>query len=147
MLSVKKRAKCISAVLSRGKQTRFFSPLAIYSRFPATLHYYQPKAKTSLFDRKEIDSRTHDSPADGVEVAADGLVYPKVARYAGFVLTLPQDSNGALFLPNTFIMQEFVRNDYDAFLDREESGQMEPAMVAPQIWTIPKGKFACNRRR
>jgi hypothetical protein len=54
--------------------------LAIHSRFPATLHYYRRAKRPSLFDRKEIGNRPQDLYDDGVEVAGDGLVYPKVER-------------------------------------------------------------------
>ncbi|ATY60262.1 hypothetical protein A9K55_006878 [Cordyceps militaris] len=133
MFSVLKRARPILIASSRGSQTRFFSPLAIYSQFPATLHYYRPKIESSLFDRREIDNRPHDLPADGVEIAADGLVYPKATRYVS------SESNGATLLPNTFTMQEIIRNYYDAFLDLEEAEQTDPNIDLPQIYTIPKG--------
>ncbi|KAM3515281.1 hypothetical protein MY11210_001022 [Beauveria gryllotalpidicola] len=58
---------------------------------------------------------------------------------------LQLESNGATLLPNTFTMQELIRNHYDAFLDLQESEEAEHSKQAeqntdvPQIFTIPNG--------
>ncbi|KAH8709598.1 hypothetical protein HC256_009512 [Beauveria bassiana] len=127
MFSVTKHARPLRNLLARNPQRRFFSPLAIHSRFPATLHYYRRANRPSLFDRKEIGNRPQDLYDDGVEVAADGLVYPKLERH---------ESNGATLFPNTFSMQEFTRNHYDEFLDLKDAGE---TVDVPRIYTIPKG--------
>lgn len=41
--------------------------------------------------------------------------------------------------PNTFMMQELVRQDFDQILDREEGGQQ---VEMPYIYTVPRGKHA-----
>lgn len=61
------------------------------------------------------------------------------------------ESNGATLLPNTFTMQELIRNYYDAFLDLQESAehteQPEKNMNVPQIYTIPNGSPPCAIRQ
>ncbi|KPM45860.1 hypothetical protein AK830_g590 [Neonectria ditissima] len=108
---------------------RRFSVKAIYSSFPATLHYYSPRARSNLFDRGEIDSRLDYLIDDAVMVEKNGLVYPAVDAASGV-------SNGVVMLPNTFEMQEVVRGNLDEALDREaEMKQSETAF----IYTIFKG--------
>ncbi|KAK8149046.1 hypothetical protein G3M48_008410 [Beauveria asiatica] len=134
MFSPAKHARSLRNLSARTPQRRFFSPLAIHSRFPATLHYYRRANRPSLFDRKEIGNRPQDLYDDGVEVAGDGLVYPKVERDAR--RPPPLESNGATLFPNTFSMQEFTRNHFDEFLDLKDSGE---TVDIPRIYTIPKG--------
>lgn len=66
---------------------RQFSVKAIYSSFPATLHYYCPRRTSSLFDHRENDSRPDDIYNEGVTIQKNGLVYPAVdvksGSYAG----------------------------------------------------------------
>ncbi|KAL8909114.1 MAG: hypothetical protein Q9171_005180 [Xanthocarpia ochracea] len=45
-------------------------------------------------------------------------------------------SNGATFLPNTFLMQDMIRAHFDEYL--EELGS-DSAVKSPLIFTIPKG--------
>ncbi|ATY65559.1 hypothetical protein A9K55_002077 [Cordyceps militaris] len=109
-----------------GWQRRFFSPRAVHARvFPATLHHYRRAAAAPvLFDRGGGGSSSHLDEDGGVEVAADGLVYPKAER---------DGSNGVTVLPNTFSMQEFTRNRYDEWLDSRDAGQAEEYPGSPQI--------------
>lgn len=62
---------------------RHYSVKAIYSSFPATLHYYSPRRPSTLFDHKEIDSRPDDLHDESVSVEKDGLVYPTVNATTG----------------------------------------------------------------
>jgi len=57
-----------------------FSVKAIHSVFPASLLYYRPKPRSSLFDHaeNEDESRRHDLWDEGVVISKDGLVYPGV---------------------------------------------------------------------
>lgn len=59
---------------------RGFSVKAIYPSFPATLLYYRPHQKLSLYDEKEGDSRPDDLFQDRVKLGEDGLVYPGVSQ-------------------------------------------------------------------
>ncbi|OAA51129.1 hypothetical protein BBO_01076 [Beauveria brongniartii RCEF 3172] len=122
MFSLAKHARSLRNLSARTPKRRFFSPLAIHSRFPATLHYYRRANRPSLFDRKEIGNRPQDLYDDGVEVAGDGLVYPKAER---------DGESLALFPKN-----EFTRNHYDEFLDLKDAGE---TVDVPRIYTIPKG--------
>ncbi len=82
MFSLVKRANSVlTRTTTLSFQRRWFSPLAIYSRFPATLYHYSPKSKPYLLDRGQDDDRPQDTGANSVEIAADGLVYPKVTQY------------------------------------------------------------------
>jgi len=79
------------APLSR-LQCRAFSVKAICSSFPASLAYYSPRHKSSLFDHKENDSRPNDLYDEGVVVARDGLVYPGVRPGEFLLFTLLDDT-------------------------------------------------------
>jgi hypothetical protein len=46
-------------------------------------------------------------------------------------------SNGAIMQPNTFSMQEIIRQNYDEAIEREEE---EGSVETPFIFTIPKGR-------
>ncbi len=59
-------------------QRRTFSVKAIYSSFPASLAYYSPRHRSSLFDHKENESRPDDLYDESIAIAQDGLVYPSV---------------------------------------------------------------------
>ncbi|KAK1766564.1 hypothetical protein QBC33DRAFT_104820 [Phialemonium atrogriseum] len=105
---------------------RQFSTKAIYSSFPATLHYYSPQRSSSLYERKESGSPPEDIFDEGVTLK-HGLVYPAVDKSV---------SNGAVMFPNTFLMQEIVRMYFDETLDREDEGKN---VETPFIYTIPRG--------
>ncbi|CCE32962.1 uncharacterized protein CPUR_06884 [Claviceps purpurea 20.1] len=107
---------------------RQFSVKAIYSSFPATLHYCSPSRTSALFNIEEKDSRPEDSVAEGVTIDKDGLVYPAIKAKT--------NSNGAPFYPNTFLLQEIVRQNFDYYLDCEEEGKK---VQPPFIFTISKG--------
>ncbi|KAK4152363.1 hypothetical protein C8A00DRAFT_16322 [Chaetomidium leptoderma] len=63
---------------------RQFSVKAIYSSFPATLLYYSPRQRSSLYDIKESDSRPDDLYDEAIHVEKDGLVYPAVTKNSGW---------------------------------------------------------------
>lgn len=65
-------------VRSSCSTTRHFSVKAIYSSFPATLHYYSPRHKSALFDHKGYGNRSRELFEEAVTVAEDGFVYPSV---------------------------------------------------------------------
>jgi len=56
------------------------NPTAVYTAFPATLHYYSPHRVSSLFDCREKPSRPDDLLDEAVYVADNGLVYPCVEK-------------------------------------------------------------------
>ncbi|KAI9368682.1 hypothetical protein BJX61DRAFT_537048 [Aspergillus egyptiacus] len=54
---------------------------------------------------------------DGIEVAHDGLVYPRI------IVDGVDCSNGALFMPNTHLMQKVTWSSFDNYLDSIDNGQ------------------------
>ncbi|KAG5917866.1 hypothetical protein E4U61_002355 [Claviceps capensis] len=73
---------------------RHFSDRAIYSSFPATLHYSSPSRTSALFDCEERASRLDGSLGEAVIIHKDGLVYP--------LIKTAMCSNGVSFWPNTY---------------------------------------------
>ena len=54
-------------------------------------------------------------------------------------------SNGAVFMPNTFWMQEFARLYFDQYYcDLLDEGKQ---IEEPHIYTVAKGKSKCNLRQ
>ncbi|EAW07718.1 uncharacterized protein ACLA_024330 [Aspergillus clavatus NRRL 1] len=100
--------------------------MSSHSVFPATLYRFQVHRESQLFDKKL--GQEDWEWEDGIEVAGDGLVYPKVTMDV---------SNGALFMPNTHYMQEVTRRSYDNYLDAVDNGQPE---ANPHYLCITKGK-------
>ncbi|KAH6640659.1 hypothetical protein F5144DRAFT_561218 [Chaetomium tenue] len=123
-----KTSKLTRTARSPCSSGRHFSVKAIYSSFPATLHYYSPQKKVVLFDHKGSDNRSQELFEEAVTVAKDGLVYPTV--------NAASMSNGAVMFPNTFMMQELVRRYFDEVLDRQDEGE---DIEAPSLYTVPKG--------
>lgn len=134
-----------------NKLWRSFSVQGIYATFPATLLRYSARQKSSLFDIKERKQRKEDPYDDAVKVSADGLVYPGGEDQSSCeVLTNGPTTatetdwlagvatNGAVLMPNTFLMQETIRTYYDSYANLK--GNIEP----PLILTIPKGKWQPN---
>ncbi|TRX89862.1 hypothetical protein FHL15_009295 [Xylaria flabelliformis] len=107
---------------------REFSVKAIYSTFPATLLFYSARQKPSLYEEREGRDRPNDLYEDRVNLGRNGLVYPGVFKD-------PSTSNGATMFPNTFMMQELIRLNYDEALEREDEGQQ---VNIPFIYTVPK---------
>lgn len=59
------------------RNSRNFSLLSVHSSFPATLHRFQLKRESQLYDKK---LQHEDSEADdAVNIAPDGLVYPEIS--------------------------------------------------------------------
>ncbi|KAK4139011.1 hypothetical protein BT67DRAFT_438320 [Trichocladium antarcticum] len=109
---------------------------AVLATFPATMHYYSPHRLSSLFDCSEKASRPDDLRDEAVSVADDGLVYPRVGTPSPHDPTLTV-SNGAVFMPNTFWMQELARLYYDQYYaDLVDEGKQ---VEAPYIYTVAKG--------
>ncbi|KAI0521691.1 hypothetical protein F5B22DRAFT_643862 [Xylaria bambusicola] len=93
---------------------RRFSIKAIYSSFPTTLSYYSPRPKLCLYDESEADDHPDDVWDDRV-MLENGIVFPRATQN-------PSVSNGAVMFPNTVLMQQLFRRNYDDALDREEAG-------------------------
>ncbi|KAM5445200.1 hypothetical protein MaudCBS49596_007738 [Microsporum audouinii] len=104
---------------------RSFSLISIHSSFPATLYRFQLNRESRLYDKKL--QQEDDEVEDAVSISEDGLVYPEVSDSL---------SNGAIFMPNTFFMQELTRMSVDYYLDNLADRQ-PPAY--PHYLCIPKG--------
>ncbi|KAF2465254.1 uncharacterized protein BDR25DRAFT_270374 [Lindgomyces ingoldianus] len=110
---------------------RKYSPIASHSSFPATLYHFNQGPRSNLFDYDAVSQEYRDTKygSDGVKLATDGLVHPAVYRDMPF-------ANGALFMPNTFNMQEHVRMFYDYYLEDVEGGK---SIEKPLLFRIAKG--------
>ncbi|KAG6216906.1 hypothetical protein E4U34_004842 [Claviceps purpurea] len=106
---------------------RHFSVRAIYSSFPATLHYSSPSRTSAMYDYEEADSRLDGSLGEAVKIHEDGLVYPTSKT--------TMSSNGVTFYPNTFLLQEVVRQHFDYYLECKEEGKQAEK---PFVFTIFK---------
>ncbi|KAK1148814.1 hypothetical protein N8T08_008699 [Aspergillus melleus] len=102
-----------------------FSIVSIHSTFPATLYRLQFRRESQLYDKKE---QQEDSEIeDAVNIFQDGHVYPEVSESV---------ANGALFMPNTFFMQETTRMSLDYYFDNLTDNRPS---ADPHILCIPKG--------
>jgi len=72
---------------------RYFSVKAIYSTFPATLHYYSPRPGSRLYDHREYNSDPDNLHDEGVIVDEDGRVYPHATGSGRESLSLHLDVN------------------------------------------------------
>lgn len=88
---------------------RNFSVISVHSSFPATLYRFQPLRQSSLYNSFDRGSNIHD----GVLLGDDGLISPRVSADIPF-------SNGAMFMPNTFMMQELMRTFFDQYTENSE---------------------------
>ncbi|QSS49000.1 hypothetical protein I7I53_09236 [Histoplasma capsulatum var. duboisii H88] len=105
----------IYGISAHSLNVRKFSYLSIHSVFPATLYRFQVYRESRLYDRTLAkNDRDYEEYEDGIEVASDGLVYPNISLDV---------SNGALFMPNTHLMQEITRGSYDNYLEAVDNGQ------------------------
>ncbi len=125
-----------------ASRSQKLSIISTHSSFPATLYRFQPQRRSALLDVSE--RAKEESTADGVIVSKDGLVYPGVAAnltclsYADYIFTNAfalirhcTATNGARFMPNTFLMQELMRMHLDYYLEDLENGSKveEPSCI------------------
>jgi hypothetical protein len=78
-----------------------------------------------------------------IELSADGLVRPRVSddvpcRWCNLHLKVDivLVSNGAVFMPNTFTMQEWIRTSFDDYVESLEEGQSTADAI---ILSVGKG--------
>ncbi|KAA8645050.1 uncharacterized protein ATNIH1004_009261 [Aspergillus tanneri] len=90
------------------------------------MHRFQMQPKSQLFDFEKQQGRY---VRDSLVVSEGGLVFPKLSGSFPY-------SNGPVFRPNTCLMQELLRTDYDRY-DEEVEGGYSPA--DPQVVSIKKG--------
>ncbi|KAJ5602623.1 hypothetical protein N7537_005579 [Penicillium hordei] len=116
--------------ISRLPNRCLFSYVSAHSAFPASLYRFQIHRDSRLYD-KAFEQYGREAE-DGVEVNADGLVYPS---------RTVKCSNGALFMPNTHLMQKVTRMSNDYYLEEVESGK---AAAEAHYLCIPKGTTIPN---
>lgn len=148
--------KFISRPLLRASSARYahraqrhFAILATHTSFPATLIRYSSTKKSDLFSRATRQTQGGQTYEDAVEVSANGLVGLQASNNwtCRYSIEMPIKnvtlthvvSNGALFMPNTFNMQELIRNNYDQYIEMDEAGK---AVEPPLIYTVLKGTYA-----
>lgn len=119
-----------------------FSVVSVHSTFPATLYRLQFRRESQLYDKQQ---QQEDSEVeDAVKISQDGLIYPEICDSSASafplhhrtLLTSLLVSNGALFMPNTFFMQELTRMSFDYYLDNLANSQPS---ADPHVLCIPKG--------
>ncbi|OAL72556.1 hypothetical protein A7D00_3558 [Trichophyton violaceum] len=110
---------------ARCSNRRWLSHVSTHPVFPAILHRFQIHRESKLYDNSlKQDDWEYE---DGVEISSDGLVHAKINLDV---------SNGALFTPNTHLMQELTRRSFDNYLDAVDNGQ---PTAEPHYLSIPKG--------
>ncbi|KAL8926242.1 MAG: hypothetical protein Q9172_001884 [Xanthocarpia lactea] len=109
------RPRHIFALEHNYLRQRKFSLISVHTKFPASLYRFQVERKSALFEYKHGG----DDVVDALKIAADGLVYPRISSN-----DIPP-SNGAVFMPNTFGMQEMMRMEFDYYMDDLKDGQSE----------------------
>ncbi|KAK2792143.1 hypothetical protein FQN52_003911 [Onygenales sp. PD_12] len=112
------------------RNRRSFSLVSVHSSFPATLYRFQLRRESQLYDKKL--QKGDSEPEDAVNISQDGLIYPEVSDSI---------SNGALFMPNTFFMQELMRMFFDYYLDNLADSQPS---AYPHLLCITKGTLIPN---
>ncbi|KAJ5902607.1 hypothetical protein N7495_003135 [Penicillium taxi] len=102
-------------------KTRKFSLISTHTSFPATMYRFQLHRKATLYDAREEESRR---TKDGIQVSDDGLVHAAISKSSPY-------SNGPVFMPNTRLMQQMLRFDYDRYLDDVADGKcvLDPVVV------------------
>ncbi|KAG0153001.1 hypothetical protein Pdw03_7680 [Penicillium digitatum] len=107
-------------------QARRFSLLSTHASFPATLYRYQLERKATLYDVTQDETRHRK---DAVNVSADGLVHASISKSSPY-------SNGPIFMPNSRLMQQMLRFDFERY--QEEIGDGKCPMD-PTVICIPRG--------
>ena len=123
---------------------RQLSVISTHTSFPATLYRFQTQRSSGLSDYKQSgDGR------NGVELSDDGLVRPRVSIDLPCRIVLPflsclktdtvAVSNGAVFMPYTFTMQEWVRTYFDDYLEGLKDGR---SASDASILSVRKGMYS-----
>ncbi|KAE8353376.1 hypothetical protein BDV28DRAFT_133216 [Aspergillus coremiiformis] len=90
---------------------RQFSLISVHTKFPATMYRLQIQRNSHLFNQQEGKG---GYIRDSITVSKNGLVYPMLSSSFPY-------SNGPVFRPNTCLMQEILRRDYDNQVEEAEA--------------------------
>lgn len=107
-------------------QARKFSLLSTHASFPATMYRYQLERKATLYDVTQDETRHRK---DAVNVSADGLVHATISKSSPY-------SNGPVFMPNSRLMQQMLRFDFDRYQEEISDGK---ALLDPTVICVPRG--------
>ncbi|CAI7595954.1 unnamed protein product [Penicillium glandicola] len=107
-------------------QARKFSLLSTHASFPATMYRYQLARKATLYDVNQDETRHRK---DAVNVSSDGLVHATISKSSPY-------SNGPIFMPNSRLMQQMLRFDFDRY--QEEIGDGK-CLMDPTVICVPRG--------
>ncbi|KAJ9488770.1 hypothetical protein VN97_g4526 [Penicillium thymicola] len=107
-------------------QARKFSLLSTHASFPATMYRYQLDRKATLYDVTQDETRHRK---DAVNISADGLVHATISKSSPY-------SNGPIFMPNSRLMQQMLRFDFDRYQEEISDGK---ALLDPTVICVPRG--------
>ncbi|KAJ5558046.1 hypothetical protein N7535_009536 [Penicillium sp. DV-2018c] len=108
------------------RQVRMFSLISTHTSFPATMYRFQLERKATLYDVRQEETRHRK---DAISVSDDGLVHANISKSSPY-------SNGPIFMPNTRLMQQMLRFDFERY--QEEIGDGK-ALMDPCVICVPRG--------
>ncbi|KAJ5457519.1 hypothetical protein N7475_008907 [Penicillium sp. IBT 31633x] len=107
-------------------QARKFSLLSTHNSFPATMYRFQLERKSTLYDATQDETRHRK---DAVTVSGDGLVHARISKSSPY-------SNGPIFMPNSRLMQQMLRFDFERYQEDIGDGK---SLMDPTVICIPRG--------
>ncbi|KAJ5177397.1 uncharacterized protein N7500_000096 [Penicillium coprophilum] len=107
-------------------QARNFSLLSTHASFPATMYRYQLARKATLYDVTQDETRHRK---DAITVSKDGLVHAAITKSSPY-------SNGPIFMPNSRLMQQMLRFDFERYLEEIGDGK---SVLDPTVFCVPRG--------
>ncbi|KAJ5457230.1 hypothetical protein N7530_012504 [Penicillium desertorum] len=107
-------------------QARKFSLLSTHASFPATMYRYQLDRKATLYDVTQDETRHRK---DAVNVSKDGLVHAAISKSSPY-------SNGPIFMPNSRLMQQMLRFDFERYQEEVADGK---CLMDPTVICVPRG--------
>ncbi|KAJ6185110.1 hypothetical protein N7519_006411 [Penicillium mononematosum] len=107
-------------------QARKFSLLSTHASFPATMYRYQLDRRATLYDVTQDETRHRK---DAVNVSKDGLVHAAISKSSPY-------SNGPIFMPNSRLMQQMLRFDFERYQEEIADGK---CLMDPTVICVPRG--------
>ncbi|OQE35221.1 hypothetical protein PENCOP_c014G04119 [Penicillium coprophilum] len=107
-------------------KARNFSLLSTHASFPATMYRYQLARKATLYDVTQDETRHRK---DAITVSKDGLVHAAIMKSSPY-------SNGPIFMPNSRLMQQMLRFDFERYLEEIGDGK---SVLDPTVICVPRG--------
>ncbi|KAJ5782102.1 hypothetical protein N7457_003876 [Penicillium paradoxum] len=107
-------------------QARKFSLLSTHASFPATMYRFQLERKATLYDVRQDETRYRK---DAISVSDDGLVHAMISKSSPY-------SNGPIFMPNSRLMQQMLRFDFERYQEDIGDGK---SLLDPTVICIQRG--------